>query len=180
MACMVPGNSIHYILWAHSSHFRDVETKACFSVELAWVSIREGEVGFWTRSITFQSPITFPQGDVRGDPPFSLVSSFLFFLMYTFYYFSWLALFWALFRLRTCYLLSNLAELSWFEDTRHTLLTCLPHILTYFSLWNSVPPPPHLPQTPTPVYQNYLFDKTSWATSQSWLLQQSNTLGNMS
>ena len=36
-------NSVHYVLWDHSSHFIDVEAKACFSVELVWVSQLERE-----------------------------------------------------------------------------------------------------------------------------------------
>lgn len=36
-------NSVHCVLWDHSSHFIDVEAKASFSVELVWVSQLERE-----------------------------------------------------------------------------------------------------------------------------------------
>lgn len=76
MACMVPGNSIHYVQC--SPHLGMWKLKLTLVLSLSESQLEEENLGLEPGSSTFsRSPITFPQGDVRDIPPLLSGVSFL-------------------------------------------------------------------------------------------------------
>ena len=60
-------------LWDPSFYFTDVGTKAWFSIKHAWICTAGGGIGFWSQSVTFQSPIVFPHNQ-RWDKTMPVVT----------------------------------------------------------------------------------------------------------